>query len=213
MDYVVDDILTKLSDKVDYSEGVTVKDKIDDLYTKVKPSYTGSTTITPATSTQTLSTNGKVLNSNITINPIPSSYKELTTTTDVSANSLLSGVKAYTSDGELVTGNISTDCVSGNFVWQSSYSTNGYQIANFKPSYFLISGTPNDGIRYIFYYNNSISTNNFYNIKIPSNGDESINYTTTSLVNNTKWAMDNNGLIMKWSTGWTGYTINYMICK
>lgn len=92
-----------------------VKVAIDDLYTKAKPEYTGITTITPSNSGYNLSTKDKILKSNITIEPIPSTYKNLTTTTTVNESNLLSGVKAYTSDGELVTGTLSTNCVSGSY--------------------------------------------------------------------------------------------------
>lgn len=59
------------ADKIEYAPNVSVKDKIDDLYSKVKPDYTGNVEITPTKKEQTLLTNGKTLNSNITINAIP----------------------------------------------------------------------------------------------------------------------------------------------
>lgn len=42
------------------------------------PEYTGQTTVTPDTTTQTLSTAGCLLTSNITVNPIPSNYGLIT---------------------------------------------------------------------------------------------------------------------------------------
>lgn len=42
------------------------------------PVYNGPTTVTPSLETQTLATSGKKLNSNITINPIPSNYGLIT---------------------------------------------------------------------------------------------------------------------------------------
>lgn len=42
------------------------------------PDYTGATIITPSRSAQTLYTSGKAVNSNITINPIPSNYGLIT---------------------------------------------------------------------------------------------------------------------------------------
>ena len=38
------------------------------------PDYTGPTTVTPSSNAQTLSTAGTSLNSDITVNPIPSNY-------------------------------------------------------------------------------------------------------------------------------------------
>ena len=73
------------------------------------------TTVTPTTSQQVLPTNGKYISSDITINAIPSSYKELTTTTTVAANKLLNGETAYDNLGNLITGTISTNCVKGTY--------------------------------------------------------------------------------------------------
>ena len=40
--------------------------------------YTGTTTVTPTEETQTLYTAGFMMNSNVTINPIPSNYGKIT---------------------------------------------------------------------------------------------------------------------------------------
>ncbi len=59
-------------------------DGFDDFATAIatiptRPSdYTGITTVTPTQSTQTLATAGKVVPSNITVNPIPSNYGKVT---------------------------------------------------------------------------------------------------------------------------------------
>ena len=42
------------------------------------PPYTGPYTVTPTQSTQTLSTTGKRMTGNVTINPIPSNYGLIT---------------------------------------------------------------------------------------------------------------------------------------
>lgn len=63
--------MTITADQIEYSDNVSVKDKIDDLYTKVKPTYSGVTTITPSNSTQVLSTKNKSLNTDITVNSMP----------------------------------------------------------------------------------------------------------------------------------------------
>ena len=44
----------------------------------VYPIYTGETTVTPSAETQTLSTSGTTLTSDITIDPIPSNYGLIT---------------------------------------------------------------------------------------------------------------------------------------
>ena len=82
-----------------------LSDAIDDLYAKAKPTYTGTTTFTPTTSNQVIATGNKILTSDITINAIPSTYKNLTTTTTATANDLLSGKTAYDNLGNLITGN------------------------------------------------------------------------------------------------------------
>ncbi len=92
------------ADKIEYANNVSVKDKIDDLYTKVKPVYTGETTITPTTSEQTLYTSDKILKSNVTINKIPSNYKNINDTTNFTASDLKLGEKAYNSSGKLIIG-------------------------------------------------------------------------------------------------------------
>ncbi len=100
---------------VTYSD-TTVDAALDNLYSKAKPTYTGNITFTPSDTIQTILTNNKVMTSDITINAIPSTYKNLTTTTDVDSSKLLGGVKAYSNDGELITGNLSTDCVYSSYV-------------------------------------------------------------------------------------------------
>ena len=195
------------ADKVDYSEGVTVKDKIDDLYTKVKPNYTGSTTITPSTSTQTLSTNDKVLNSDITINPIPSSYKNLTTTTSVNANNLLSGVKAYTSDGTLITGTASiTDCISGTYVKPANSQINlsiGFMPSRLVLGYFVLS---DNGYGYVLYDESEDAT--FYFAKP---------YSKEVTVSGSGYSFTNKKLISNYATSSQTYknevTYYYIACK
>ena len=111
-------------------------DALDALYTKVKPEYTGVTEVTPSQSSQTLNTKDKALTKNITINPIPNTYKNLTTQTNATASDILSGKTAYTSDGTLVTGNISTNCIKGNIIIKAQ---NKQLVENkFAPSFFSV---------------------------------------------------------------------------
>ena len=153
------------ADKVEYAPNISIKDKVDDLYTKVKPSYTGATSITPSTTTQTLQTNNKLLNSDITIDPIPATYKQLSSTTSVSEANLLSGITAYNSDGQLITGEASiTDCISGSFTCDSNcVGSTGKTIANFKPRAFMV-WFYNSGYYYDLFIN-SLSSTHFYSYK------------------------------------------------
>ena len=81
--------------EIDYKE-TNVESALDTLYQRsTYTEYSGSTEVTPSTTSQTLSTNDKLLKSNITINAIPNTFKELTQATTVEANKLLSGVTAY----------------------------------------------------------------------------------------------------------------------
>ena len=197
------------ADRVEYSEDVSVKDKMDDLYSKAKSAYTGSTTVTPSKSTQTLYTNNKRLNSDITINPIPSNYKDLSSSAYPVESALLSGYKAYNSNGELITGKISTDCVSGSHVWTQSDSTNGYKIGTFKPSYFAITGVQKNNVRWIWYYNYAISTTYFYSIKPDSGSIRTVNFSDL-----TSFVLGTNYLQLKWSAdSWAGQTLYYLVCK
>ena len=183
-----------------------VKEAIDDLYTKAKPEYTGSTIVTPTTSSQTLSTKDKILTKNITINAIPDTYKNLTTTTTVSASNLLSGVKAYTSDGTLVTGNVSTNCVSGSHTWTQNDTNNGLVLMSEKPKYFAITVYGN-GTHSLWFYDETISTTNFYSINLSNSSINSISFSSQ-----TSFSIDNN-LKLKWSSGRIGQTLEYMACK
>ena len=94
-----------------------VKEALDYLYDNQKTYeyYNGNYDITPTFDKQTLSTNNKILTKDITINAIPSSYKVLSSTTTAENNNILDGYTAYNSNGDLLTGTISTNCVSGSY--------------------------------------------------------------------------------------------------
>ena len=85
-------------------KNTTVEDAINTLYSKAKTDYTGATTFTPKTTTQTIQTENKILRNNITINPIPDSYKKLSGTATFNANDLVSGKTAFDNNGTLITG-------------------------------------------------------------------------------------------------------------
>ncbi len=189
-----------------------VKEAIDDLYTKAKPEYTGSTTVTPTTSNQTLSTKNTILTKNITINAIPDTYKNLTTTTTVSASNLLSGVKAYTSDGTLVTGNISTNCISNNnyIIEQSCTTSSGCKILDFEPSLFILyTGTSSSfNASAIYYYNSNVSSTDF----ITAYDDGSDGIFRSGSVNN-RFTFNNGFYLHNLGTSYAGKTVYYMACK
>ena len=199
------------ADKIEYAPNVSVKDKIDDLYAHIKPAYTGSTTITPSKNTQTLNTNNKLLNSNITINPIPSNFADLSVSTITNANDIISGKKAFMADGTLLTGT-GAECIRGSFVWQDSYSTNGYKLSSFDPTYFVLSGLNNgSNIRRLFYYNKNYNTSKLYSISLDTSSNSSNSVSETTI--GTSFRIDN-GLILKWSSASsTGQTYYYMVCK
>ena len=199
------------ADQIEYSTGITVKDKIDDLYTKVKPTYSGSTNITPTTSSQILNTNNKILNSNITINAIPSQYKNISDTTITSTSDILSGMIAYSADGTKLTGT-RNECVSGSFVWKDSYSTDGYQISTFNPKYFALTGINKEtDNRRIYYYNYYINSSDFYSIKLENNGTNKKAIEINPL--GTNFIIENGFTIKFTAASWTGQTIYYMVCK
>ena len=195
------------ADKVEYSKDISVKDKVDDLYTKVKPSYTGATSITPSTTTQTLQTNNKLLNSNITINPIPSTYKSLTTTTTATASDLLAGKTAYDNNGNLITGNISTNCVSGTFTCSTCTTSNGQLIASIiNPTQITIFNNSYKNLQYIFYYNKNISSNVLFSTS------DSNSYLHVSSTFEAKFKVLNNKLYI-YNFAAEGTTWYYTICK
>lgn len=120
------------ADKIEYATNVSVKDKVDDLYTKVKPIYTGSVEVTPSASTQTLQTNNKILNSNITINPIPSSYKNISDTTITSASDIAKGKYAYNSSGTRLLGTATIVNIFTMKLRTESYSSTDAGITNYN---------------------------------------------------------------------------------
>ena len=179
-----------------------VKAALDTLYSKVKPDYTGNTTVTPTNQEQTLFTNNKVLKSNITVGAIPSTYKNLTTSTTVTENNLLNGIKAYDNNGNLITGNISTDCVSGTYNKPANSQWN-INLGFIPLKYTLIWNNAQGAV--VVNYNQSWS-----NIYISSLYDSNVlvyNYLTIS----------NNSIVSNFTTSASSYknslSIQYMACK
>ncbi len=189
------------ADKIEYATNVSVKDKIDDLYTHVKPAYSGSVEVTPTKSKQTLSTNGKILNSNITINKIPDSFQDISASTVTSASDILSGRKAYLSNGTLVTGT-RKECVTGTY--NHAINTQVNISIGFKPTQFYMVFNDNWTINYNTDYNNKIRKYN------PSVGG-------TALSEATEWHVNSSGIYTDataenawYNTAYIGY---YVACK
>lgn len=187
-----------------------VKDAIDDLYTKAKPEYTGSFEVTPQEYATVIPTKDTILTKNIRVNAIPSTYKNLTTTTTVNANNLLNGIKAYTSDGTLVTGNITANCVSGSY----TKPANTFIDINigFMPTKFSIEFTTASGNHHIVYYNSSAS-NDSYNINIKSSGEYTANNPSLNqyIANNNK--IIDNTLNTTAPRYLESFIVYYMACK
>ncbi|MBE6160631.1 MAG: hypothetical protein E7158_00215 [Firmicutes bacterium] len=178
-------------------------DALDALYTKVKPEYTGATEVTPSQSSQTLNTKDKALTKNITINPIPNTYKNLTTQTNATASDIVSGKTAYDNNGNLITGNFSGTCVEGSFACTTCSTTEGQQILAFKPSKFVVYGTTNYKI--IMFYDENFTGNNFWVTQ--SNGSYNFNAPISKFIKNDKFIMNSS------SSDWNNKTIYYIACR
>ena len=189
-----------------------VNDAIDGLYTRAMngtyDEYSGNTTYTPNNNTQTIYTNNKLLKSNITINPIPNTYKNLTQNTTAVANNILSGYTAYNNLGELITGNLATDCVRFKHILTQSDSNNGFYASNFKPNYYVIYANSSVNNKFIWYYNSDISTTSFYSARITDN-----NVGQTTFASQSSFTIDNNGLKIKPGSPWIGSTFYIIVCK
>ena len=206
--YVVAEGLT--ASDVEY-KNTTVGSALDTLYQRsTYTEYSGDTIVTPSTIAQTLETNNKLLKSNITIDAIPSTYKELSTATTVAANKLLNGETAYDNFGNLITGNLSTDCVYGTFTWAQNDLDNGVVIAPFKARSFAIAGE-NSNAKYLFYYDSGFSATYIYRSVISSN--DNISTTVVAISSNNAFKLNDNNTTLKFSNTWLNKKIYYMICK
>ncbi len=191
------------ADKIEYAPNVSVKDKIDDLYSKVKPDYTGNVEITPTKKEQTLLTNGKTLNSNITINAIPDRYIEPTGTLVINEKNSQINVNnyKYVDTSQLYT---SSDVSGEGINWKKGTmtisSTNGSVNVGFKPSDVFIYG-----------YNGS----DYFEIHAYSSKIIRFNH----LSNGSNQYLDISSALQITSTGFkyngwgTGYTYNYIAIK
>ena len=187
-------------------KNTTVEDAIDDLYSKAKPEYSGTTTITPTTAEQVLSTNNKILKNDITINPIPSSYKNISDTTITTAADISSGLVAYKADGTRIIGTGTNDCVSGTYTKPANSNVNlsfGFN-ATRAQVYF---NNPNGNGNMVVFYDSNLDES--YVIMFTNN--------TPSIGTSAAHTLNSNGLTTNYDTNGTTYksTINYyyMACK
>ena len=195
------------ADKVEYSSNVSVKDKIDDLYTRVKPVYNGNTEVTPTKNNQTLLTNGKILNSNITINKIPDKFVDISDSTLTSSNELMNGKVAYKADGTKIVGSVSVnDCISGTYNHKANTQ---WQIQlSFSPTFYLLKLSHNMQGQVVLFYENTTNKTYRYNTYNDTTEDWSryIEYNGNSI-----------HTLDTVPTSWSWYTdqfdIKYIACK
>ena len=192
-----------LASEIVYKD-TTVENALNELYDISNASvYTGETSITPTESEQIINSNGKRFTSDITVGAIPNTYKNLTSSTTVEPIKLFSGVTAYNSNGELITGTTNPNCVSG--IYHHNANTNWNIDFGITPSRFLLSYILSDTNRLVFYDGTNII--NF------------VGYTTSSVQQVVVQAGTLNGTnysyVMGNNTGHykNAYDIYYMACK
>ena len=133
-------------------------------------------------------------------------YVELTSDTTVDPSTLLKGITAYNKNGELITGDVSTNCITGVLDTDDvTGSSTGKKISNFKPSYFIfLSMNTWYGM---LVYKEEFSTTKM--IAVDYNGQ----YNDVSRITNISdcFTLDDSGLYLK------NYAASdhlyYMICK
>ena len=196
------------ADKIEYAPNISVKDKIDDLYTKAIPTYSGSTTVLPGDNSTILETKNMNLNKNITIEAIPDSYKELASlTNELISSDLLYNKRAYNSNGQMIVGSNRADCEYSSYYCGSACSGSaGVTILNYVPTI------------YISNYKNVRSNAQFFDYKY-SNSYYTIT-TSPSLSLSTSYKLNDfydtstGKLIAKnWGSDYNGQTIYYMACR
>ena len=94
---------------------------------------------------------------------ISNTYKNLNTQTTAQAGDILNGKTAYDNNGNLITGTHSSgSCISSSFICDSGCDGNaGQNIIDFRPSYFVLSGTQSEyGYWWFSIYDATVSTTN-----------------------------------------------------
>ena len=182
-----------------------VKEALDYFYNnKINyEDYDNTYEITPSTNTQTLQTTNKLLEKNITINEIPNTYKNLTTLTTATSSKILNGYTVYNSNGQLITGTASPECVSGSY----TKTANNQVTIDFGlvPSFYIINISSHEGRVSIIYNKNEDS-----NVKVIRHYDDSFdtwNYITLDETKVTTQASLTGGIYQK------AQKVTYMACK
>ena len=130
-------------------------------------------------------------------------YVKLDEETTVSSNNLLSGVTAYDNLGNLITGNVNTDCVSGSFKCSSCTTSSGQNIGiSFEPK--LIYIVSNDFTKFIGYNHNLNLTTAYYHTPTTTAGSDSIS----------AFFSFNNGLFIHGlGNSWNNNDYQFVACK
>lgn len=198
------------ANQINYNN-TTLDHVLDDLYTASNAeNYTFTSNITPSSETQTFQTTGKRLTNNVVVNPIPSAYKYLSTSTTVTAENLIQNVKAYNSNGELITGT-HPECTGGTFVVTNAATTNAGQIfANFSPSIAFFKSYSVNGNTNIFYYNSSDTNGYFYQAVT---NDAGTTPTFNKQAATTRYLFDGKFGFRDLSSDWVGRTVYAVACK
>lgn len=132
-------------------------------------------------------------------------YKNLSVSTTAKAEDIISGKTAYDNLGNLITGNISADCVSSSFATDSeSVSSSGKKLANFKPSFFIVFSKDSPWVGGGHIYNVNYSATQIINFGVHNNT------AGTDNLNNVYTITDNGFWIYNWGAGNYLY---YMACK
>ena len=205
--------ITYQASQINYNN-TTLDHVLDDLYSASNAQeYSGSTSFIPSDNSQIISTKGKLLTSDITIFPIPTSYHNLASTSAL-ASDIISGKTAYNGYGELLTGT-HVDCTGGSVTLNSNVTTSaGQQVLNYWPKTFLVyRQVPNSGGYEIFYYNSSITgANSMYRFNtLEINNNSTSSFKVDEIV---KYKLNNTMTFHDFAnSSWIGTTWQYMACK
>ena len=136
------------------------------------------------------------------------SYKNLTSDTTVTPESLLNGITAYNKNGELVTGNINTDCVSGTYLKPTNTYIN--IPLRFNPTRFYVDFViPSNGNNHRIVYNTSFGTTS-YDYIIKNNGEYQSTQENIVTISNNKLVDVTGTTTARYSES---FNIYYTACK
>jgi len=142
---------------------------------------------------------------------IPETFKKLTNKTTVTSANLLEGVTAYNSDGTLVTGNISTECITGSFYSSSETvgTSEGIELADFKPSRFAMYAKENE---LLLYYDVTISPETWrgYHANDNYTTERYMEYPMSKYFFNEN---ENKLYAKNWGSHYLNNNVTYIVCK